>query len=112
MRPAREQVNNTIALLARSRKNSVKLKVYNRFGEEAPNIHVNNSSHSGLECCYISAAELSTKWLKKCKNISMARYANGKLLIYVGRYNYPKNGVMQPEKITLSVLRYLHRCIH
>ena len=110
-RPARQTVNNTLSLLARSRKRKVNAKVYNRFGEEACPLG-QDPNYSGLECCYISAAELSTKWLKKCKCIAMAHYANGKLLIYIGRYDYPKNGVMEPKKITINVLRYLHRCIH
>jgi hypothetical protein len=107
------QIRNTISLLAKSRKKKVKtLKVYNDQGLEAPSLGI-NPNYMGLECCYISAAELSARWLKLCveKKYIASHYANGKLLIYIGRYNYPVYGVMQPHKITLSTLRYLHKCI-
>jgi len=107
------QEMNTFSLLAKSRKKKVvNLKVYNRFGEEAQSLAI-EPDYMGLRGCYINAAELSSKWLNLCKKQRHlgAHYANGKLLIYIGRYNYPVYGIMQPLKVDLKVLRYLHRRI-
>jgi hypothetical protein len=107
----------TIALKIRARKvfssNKAGEKIYKAYMEVGFNEFVClekgqtiKTQSSGLPGKYINVLSLPFHILEKVKNLSMCNYAHGKLLAYVGSYDYPSEKGYSYEEITENELSY------